>query len=73
MYVCPRAARGLYENGALIPAAIGIKVCGAIVLLYGFAAFINAVQIGHVEKVLDVARYGDHPEWQTCTDVNGYP
>ncbi|GLC41131.1 hypothetical protein PLESTB_001794700 [Pleodorina starrii] len=44
------SARALYENVALVPAALLIKLAGAAVLLYGFAAFISAFQVGSAKR-----------------------
>ncbi|GFR42645.1 hypothetical protein Agub_g3582 [Astrephomene gubernaculifera] len=62
------AGRGLNENLGLIPAAIGIKLVGLCVLVYGAAGFFSAVNVGHVEKMPNVVMHPNGPESAVCLD-----
>ncbi|PNG99417.1 hypothetical protein TSOC_014805, partial [Tetrabaena socialis] len=66
------AGRGLNDNLGLVPAAIGIKVVGMAVLIYGAAGFFSAVNIGAVyQSPYVVTRNAAVPEAAVCSDAAG--
>ncbi|GIL71730.1 hypothetical protein Vretimale_835 [Volvox reticuliferus] len=65
------SARALYENAALVPTAVLIKVLGAGILVYGAAAFACALQVGDVIHNPAVFRTLSLGETGVCYDTNG--
>ena len=65
------AGRGLNENLALVPAALGIKVAGLAVLIYMFAALCSAFNVGRPAPN-SLAERVEGPEAQAvCSDAYG--
>ncbi|KAG2425823.1 hypothetical protein HXX76_013448 [Chlamydomonas incerta] len=64
------AGRGLNENLGLVPAALGIKLAGLCVLVYGAAGFFAALNIGHAGPSMGVASHVDEGiEQRVCLDA----
>ncbi|PNW73072.1 hypothetical protein CHLRE_14g617800v5 [Chlamydomonas reinhardtii] len=64
------AGRGLTENLGLVPAALGIKLAGLCVLVYGAAGFFAALNIGHAGPSMSVVSYVDEGvEQRVCLDA----
>ncbi|GIL45985.1 hypothetical protein Vafri_3091 [Volvox africanus] len=67
------SARALYENAALVPTAILIKLVGGGILVYGVAAFICGLHVGNVTRNPAVFEPPLGGENEICYDIGGLP
>ncbi len=65
----PAAGRGLNENLALVPAALGIKVAGLAVLIYMFAALCSAFNVGRPARNSLAVRVDGEEATAICLDA----
>lgn len=65
------AGKGLRENLALVPTALGVKVVGVGALIYMFAAFICALYVGSPKPVAGVRQVVVSDETAYCRDFYG--